>query len=153
MRLQLVGLDVGGHIFLEQTAELGNVLFLEREAHGVCMAAEILEQMARGIDRRVDVEPLYRAAGAGGQAVAECQHHGGLVVKLGDARGHDADYALVPVLVVDDDGALAAGDVHILLDLRVGFLGHLLVQLLAVAVVLVDVLALLVRLVQIAAHQ
>ena len=59
----------------------------------------------------------------------------------------------MPVLVVDDDRALAVDNSHIFLDKRVGFLGDLLVEFLAVAVVLVNVLSLFESLVKVAAYE
>ena len=67
------------------------------------MAAEVLEQVADRLDGAVDVEALHRAARAGGQAVAEREHHRRLVVQLGEAACHDADDAFVPVFVLDYD--------------------------------------------------
>ena len=138
LRGELLRQDVGRHVLLEAAGELVDVLHLHRQAHGVGVAAEVLQEVAHGVDGLVDVESLHGARRAGGEPVGEGQHHGRLVVQLGQAGGHDAYDALVPALVVYDDGAL--GRVHLAarLEYGVGLLGDLLVQLLAVLVVLVD---------------
>ena len=62
-------------------------------------------------------------------------------MQLGKARGHDADNALVPVLVVDYNGFLLRVHLAAGFEYGVGLLGDLLVELLAVLVILVDGLA------------
>ena len=51
LRAKLIGLNVFGYIFLKQPAEFLYVLFLERESDGISVAAEILQEVAGGVDR------------------------------------------------------------------------------------------------------
>ena len=126
-----------GHEVLEASGEGGHVLHLHREAGGVGVPSEALQQVAAVLDSLVDVEAGDRARRAGGQVARAGQHHGGAVVDFRQARGHDADDTLVPRLVVEHDGA-AVGEVRQLLHDVVGLLGHGLVQVLARLVILVD---------------
>ena len=148
---ELVGTDVLCHVFLEAAGELGDVLFAQGEADGVGVSAEVLQQVADGVDGGVDVEALDGAGGAGDEAVGVGEHDGGLVVELRQARGNDAYDALVPVGVVYDNGALAADDADVAGYDVVGFQCDALIKLLAVLVVLVDGSALLVGVVEVAA--
>ena len=153
LRGKLLGKYVGGNVFLEAPCEFGNILFFHRQADRIGVSAEILEQIAGGFDGLIDVESLHGARRTCREAVRERKDNRRLVVKLGEARCHDADNALVPVLIVDDNRffgrvGLAAG-----VENGVGFLGNPFVEFFAVFVVLVDFEALACRFLGVAGHK
>ena len=133
----LLAMDVGGHELLEASRELGHVLHLHRQAGGIGVSAEVLEQVGAALHGLVDVESRHRAGRACGDAVGAGQHDAGAVEQFGQARGHDADDALVPRVARQDDGA-ARVEVGQLADALGGLFGDLLVEVLAGFVVEVD---------------
>ena len=136
--LGLLGHDVGADIFLEAATELRDVLGTQRQAHGIGMSAEVLEQVTAALDGIVDVVAGNAAGRAGGHSVLAGEYYRGTEVHLGEARGNDAYNALLPALVVEHDGRLVLLALEALDDL-VGLLAHLLVNVLALLVVFVDV--------------
>ena len=136
-RLCLFVQDMLGHVGFEAAAELLDVLHAHGQASRVGMTAEVFQQVRATLHRLIDIEAVHRARATRGQPFAARQYDGGAVVLLGQARGHDADDALVPLFVVDNDGAAVVQlrQVTYLLD---GFLGHGFVQVLARLVVEVD---------------
>ena len=150
---ELRGENVGRHIFFKAACEFGDILLFERQPHGIGVTAEILEQIACGINGGIDVEALHRSRRAGGKSVGKCQHHRRLIIKLGKARCHDAYDAFVPVFVEDYNRLLVAAGLDPLREDCVGLLGDAPVKLLAVLVILVDVAGFLICVGDVAAYQ
>ena len=126
------------HVLLEPAAEGGDVLHRHAQSGSVRVSAEIGEQVGTALNGLVYVEARHTACRARCHAVVALgQHHAWLVEDLGQARGHDADDAAVPLLVEEDDG-LVLVPVFQGHDDAVGLLCHGLVQVLALFVVFVD---------------
>ncbi len=118
------------------------MLHRQRQAGGHGMAAELADQprMAGGdgVQRIADVEPRHRARRALEQAVAGIgEGDGRAVVTLLEARGEDANDALVPVRLeqAEAERQVFQGQV---LELGQGLALHALLDLLAVLVELVQ---------------
>ena len=101
--LRLLRQDMLIDIFLETATELGYVLNLQREADGIGMTAEVLQQVAAVLYGVVDVIASHAAGRSRGDAVELRQHHRRPVVELRQAGGDDADDTFLPVLVVEHD--------------------------------------------------
>ena len=104
--LCLFGLYVLIDIMLEATAKLRNVIPTERQSGSVGVAAEVDEHVATALDGRIDVEPCDASCRTGRDVALACEHHRGTKIDLGETRCHDADDALLPVLVVEHDGGV-----------------------------------------------
>ena len=139
-RDQHLGGDLAGDEGIHPAGELLHVLFLEGQAGGVDVATKILQQVGAALDGLVEVEAGDAAGGARDESVGLGQHDRGLVVGLHEPGGHDPHHALAPLGIVDDGGVLA-GQACAGLDHLQGFLGDLAVDVLALVVVLVDLLA------------
>ena len=110
-----------------------------RQAGGVDVAAEILQQVGAALYRFIKVEAGDAAGRARDEAVGLGQHHSGLVVCLHEAGSHDADYSLAPARVIDHGGVFAGKAAAAFHHLQ-GLFRDLAVDALAVVVVGVDLL-------------
>ena len=59
---KLIGLYVGGYIFLESADEFRDVFLFQREPDGVWVTTEVFKEVASGVNGFVDVESLNRTA-------------------------------------------------------------------------------------------
>ena len=140
--LRLLGLYVLVDIPLEAAAELGDVVPAQRQACRIGVAAEVDQHVAATLDGRIDVEAGDAAGRAGGKLTVASQHNRRPEIDFCESRGHDADDAFLPVLIVEHDARLVFLAFQLGHNL-VGLLGHLLVNVFALLVVLVDVLGFL----------
>ena len=101
------------------------------------MSAEVVQQILAAFNGLVHVEACYGSCRACGHIVGPGQDDSRAEVDFRQARSHDTDYALVPLLVVDDDGLVLVLVVQFRHNL-IGLLGHCLVQVLSLLVELVD---------------
>ena len=107
-----------------------DVLDLEREACGVCVASEVVEQVAAALHRLVDIKAGNRTRRACSHVAGTGDYHCRAVVHLGEARSHNANHATMPVGVEDDNGTALVKTLKPL-DNGVRLLGHGLVKFLA----------------------
>ncbi len=69
------------------------------------MAAEAVQQIRAGLQRRKEIETAVGAAGALAAAVPQVDHEAGAGVFFTEPGGHNAHHALVPRLAGEDLGA------------------------------------------------
>jgi len=85
-------------------AELRDAVAPDREARGELVPAVALEQRRERFERLKQVEASVRARGRLALLAVETDEKRRAAVFLGQARGDDADHALMPGLVREDDG-------------------------------------------------
>ena len=98
------------------------------------MTTKVLNDVATGIDGRIDIKALDGTSRTAGKAEGRGEHNSRTIIMLGQTTGNDADDALMPGGIIDKNGLLVL-DVHLVNHLDSLF-GDALVELLAVLVVL-----------------
>ncbi len=93
------------YIAVHPLAEGVDIALRDGEARGQLVAAEAVQEVGAGFQRRKEVEAVVGPARALAGAVLEVDHEAGTGVFLAQAGGDDAHHALVPVLTGEDQGA------------------------------------------------
>ena len=124
-------------VSLEASAELFDVFHRQGQSGSVSMSAKVFEQVGTALHRLIHIEARHRTRRPCGHAFGTCQHHRRTIVLFGQARSHDADNALVPVLAVNHDASAFIKSGQILYAVNSLF-GHLLVEVLSRLIVKVD---------------
>lgn len=81
---------------LKALPECIHVLRLHRESGRIHVSSELLQKIAASTNGIVYIEAFHAASTTAHIAVAFSEHHGGPVVLPDQARGNNADHALVP---------------------------------------------------------
>ena len=113
---------------------------LDAQAGGGAMAAEALEMLAAGREARVQVVGGDRAAAALAALAVERDQDDGPRVAIDEARGDDADHALVPALARGHEHAVAALERAAALDLGGGGAQDRVLDPLALAIAVLELL-------------
>ena len=87
----------------------GDVLRADLEPRRLLVTAEALEVRRRAGDRVEHVEASDRARAAAAGGAVEADHDRGPAELLGEARGDDADHALVPALAGEHEHGVLGG--------------------------------------------
>ncbi len=132
--------QVLGRVRAHRGRELLDRARRDAEAGGGAVAAEALEVPAAGREARVQVVGRDRAAAALAALAVERDQHDGPRVTVDEARGDDADHALVPALARGHEHAVAALERAAALDLGGGGAQDRVLDPLALAVALLDLL-------------
>ena len=93
--------DIAGDEGVHPPAELFQVLLLHREAGGIHMAAEVLQEVRAALDGGIQVESGDAAGRSGDEPVGLGENDRGLVIGLHEAGSNDAHDALVPGGIVN----------------------------------------------------
>ena len=132
--------DLSGDESIDAGGEFRQVLLLEGEARGVHVSAEVFQQVGTALNGLVQVESRHAAGRTGHESVRFGEHDGGAVIGLYQPGSDDAHHALVP-LRVKDDGRILMRQAFPLGDHVQGLLGDFPVDIFALVVVVVDLLA------------
>ena len=116
---------------VEFCAKLIEPHLLHRDADGHRVPTPALKALLAGGERLNQIETHDAAAGAFGELALVAEHDGGAMVFARDAAGDDADDARVPALVEEHE---AVRREVAFLDLRLGLLGDLALDVLPLAV-------------------
>ena len=104
-------------VVAKRLRERGDVVSLERDAHGRLVSAEANEQVRRRFDRGKQVHAPHASTRAARLVAVDRQQDARHTVDADQAACHDALHALVPPLTRNDERALAVVDLGSL-DLR-----------------------------------
>ena len=138
-RPQLIGLEHLVGVGVDARPELRHARRFHRQARGLLVAAEADEQVGAVLERAEHVEVRDAAAGSVRDVAVDRQHDGGLVIRVDELRGRDADDAAMPAVAADDEHVVRA-DGRIGLDRLLRLRDELGFLLLAAEVLVVELL-------------
>ena len=135
--LGLLRHDMLLHVLLESLPELLHLVPSQRESGSIGVTTEVDEQVTATLDGGIHIKSRHASSRTRSHVAVSGEHDGRTEVDFRESGGDDADDTFLPSLVIEHD----AGVVLLALQSRydaVGFLGHLLVDVLALFVVFID---------------
>ena len=116
------------------------------------MASEVGQEVATTLHGIVDVIACHTTCRARGQIAAAGEYHRRTIVKFCHTGSNDTHNTFLPVLIVEHDAGVVLLALEFL-DNLVGFLGHLLVYILALFVIDIDTVGFCQGFLKVALHE